>query len=84
MIDSNSEHIPHHYVIYSDGVAHHKIDGSIIEGLVKKIRRRGSFVFDITVKDIEQIAEVRYLLEEFALKKSILSIIKNGFLINYI
>ena len=37
MIDSDSEHIPYHYVIYSDGVAHHKIDGSIIEGLVKKI-----------------------------------------------
>ena len=41
-----------------------------IEGLVKKVRRRGSFVFDITVKEIEQIAELRYLLEEFALKKS--------------
>ena len=40
------------------------------EGLVKKVRRRGSFVFDITVKEIEQIAELRYLLEEFALKKS--------------
>ena len=41
-----------------------------IEGLVKKVRRRGSFVFDITVKEIEQIAELRYLLEEYALKKS--------------
>ena len=27
-------------------------------------------MFDITVKEIEQIAELRYLLEEFALKKS--------------
>jgi DNA-binding GntR family transcriptional regulator len=43
-----------------------------IEGLVRKVRRRGSFVFDITLGDIEQIAEVRYLLEEFAVKKSIL------------
>ena len=37
MINSDSEHIPYHYVIYSNGVAHHKIDGSTIEGLVKKI-----------------------------------------------
>ena len=35
MIDS--EFIPYDHVIYSDGVAYHKIGGSIIEGLVKNI-----------------------------------------------
>ena len=31
------EYIPYDYVIYSDGVAYHKIGGLIIEGLVKNI-----------------------------------------------
>ena len=41
------------------------------EGLINKINRKGCFVFDITVNEIEQIAELRYLYENFAIKKSI-------------
>ena len=41
------------------------------EGLVNRIARRGSFVFDITVSEIKQIAESRYLLEDYAIKKSL-------------
>ena len=37
MLRLGADYIPYHYVMYSDGVAHHKIDGSIIEGLVKNI-----------------------------------------------
>ena len=41
------------------------------EGLVNKVSRKGCFVFDITLSEIEEIAELRYLLEEFAVKKSL-------------
>jgi len=43
------------------------------EGLVNRIARRGSFVFDITVSEIKQIAESRYLLENYAIKKSMIA-----------
>ena len=39
--------------------------------LVNKVARRGSFVFDISLNEIEELAELRYLLEEFAIKKSL-------------
>ena len=39
--------------------------------LVNKIARKGCFVFDITLNEIEELAELRYLLEEFAIKKSL-------------
>ena len=39
--------------------------------LVNKVARRGSFVFDISLNEIEELAELRYLLEEFAVKKSL-------------
>ena len=42
------------------------------EGLIKKISRKGSFVFDITVNEIEQIAESRFLLENYVIKNSML------------
>lgn len=41
------------------------------EGLVNKISRKGCFVFDITINEIEEIAELRFLLEEYAIKKSL-------------
>ena len=41
------------------------------EELVNKVARKGCFVFDITLNEIEELAELRYLLEEFAVKKSI-------------
>ena len=41
------------------------------EELVKKVARKGCFVFDITLSEIEELAELRYLLEEFAAKKSL-------------
>ncbi len=41
------------------------------EELVTKVARRGCFVFDITLNEIKEIAEYRYLLEEFAVKKSL-------------
>ena len=41
------------------------------EELVNKVARKGSFVFDITLSEIEELAELRYLLEEFAIKKSL-------------
>tara|TARA_B100001013_G_C24574885_1_gene428145 strand:- start:538 stop:972 length:435 start_codon:yes stop_codon:yes gene_type:complete len=41
------------------------------EWLINRIARRGSFVFDITVSEIKQIAESRYLLEDYAIKESI-------------
>ena len=41
------------------------------EGLVNKVSRKGCFVFDITLSEIEEIAELRYLLEEFAVNKSL-------------
>ena len=44
------------------------------EGLVNRIARRGSFVFDITVSEIKQIAESRYLLENYAIQKSMIAI----------
>ena len=39
--------------------------------LVNKVARKGCFVFDITLNEIEELAELRYLLEEFAVKKSL-------------
>ncbi len=44
------------------------------EGLINRIARRGSFVFDITVSEIKQIAESRYLLENYAIQKSMIAI----------
>ena len=41
------------------------------EKLVNKVARKGCFVFDITLNEIEELAELRYLLEEFAAKKSL-------------
>ncbi len=41
------------------------------EELVKKVKRKGCFVFDTTLNEIEELAELRYLLEEFAVKKSL-------------
>ena len=41
------------------------------EELVNKVARKGCFVFDITLSEIEELAELRYLLEEFAIKKSL-------------
>ena len=41
------------------------------EELVNKVARKGCFVFDITLNEIEELAELRYLLEEFAAKKSL-------------
>ena len=41
------------------------------EELVNKVARKGCFVFDITLNEIEELAELRYLLEEFAIKKSL-------------
>lgn len=41
------------------------------EGLIQKHSRRGSFVFDITINEIEEIAEFRFLLELYALKKTL-------------
>lgn len=43
------------------------------EGLVNRIARRGSFVFDITVSEIKQIAESRYLLENYAIQNSMIA-----------
>ena len=39
--------------------------------LVNKIARKGCFVFDINLNEIEELAELRYVLEEFAVKKSL-------------
>ena len=36
-LDMIVKFVPYDHVIYSDGVAYHKISGSIIEGLVKNI-----------------------------------------------
>ena len=47
------------------------------EGLIQKHSRRGSFVFEITINEIEEIAEYRFILELYALKKS-LEINKKG------
>ena len=41
------------------------------EELVNKVARKGCFVFDITLNEIKELAELRYLLEEFAIKKSL-------------
>ena len=41
------------------------------EELVNKVARKGCFVFDITLSEIEELAELRYLLKEFAIKKSL-------------
>ena len=42
------------------------------EGLLNRIPRKGTFVFDITVNEIQHIAESRFLLEDYVIKKSIL------------
>jgi len=41
------------------------------EGLIQKHSRRGSFVFEITMNEIEEIADFRFLLELYALNKSL-------------
>ena len=38
---------------------------------MNKVARRGSFVFDISLNEIEELAELRLLFEEFAVKKSL-------------
>ena len=40
-------------------------------GLIQKHSRRGSFVFEITINEIEEIAEYRFILELYAIKKSL-------------
>ena len=41
------------------------------EGPIQKHSRRGSFVFEITINEIEDIADFRFILELYALKKSL-------------
>ena len=42
------------------------------EGLLNRISRKGTFVFDITVNEIQHIAESRFLLEDYVIKNSML------------
>ena len=42
------------------------------EGLLNRIPRKGTFVFDITVNEIQHIAESRFLLEDYVIKNSML------------
>ena len=42
------------------------------EGLINRIPRKGTFVFDITVNEIQHIAESRFLLEDYVIKNSML------------